>query len=76
VEWLADLLFRFEVDAFVPQAYEVQECAPPRCVAQARGVYLEDASQAEGVLIKAVTYHQLQVKVGDGCTEVRVIFDI
>jgi SHS2 domain-containing protein len=76
VNWLAELVFHFDVDGFVPVQTGIEECAPPRCSAHLEGVLLDDPEEAGGVGIKAVTYHQLAVRVGEGRTELRVIFDI
>ena len=76
VNWLAELLFRFSVDGLVVRAFDVAECAPPRCSATAIGVVLEDEDAVEGVEIKAVTYHQLEVTVLPAHTTIQVFFDI
>ena len=61
VSWLVELLFRFSVEGLVAKACDFTECVPPRCSATVYGVVLEDEDAAEGVEIKAVTYHQLDV---------------
>ncbi len=76
VNWLAELLFRFSVDGLVVRAFDIAECAPPRCSATAIGVVLEDEDAVEGVEIKAVTYHQLEVTVLPTRTMIQVLFDI
>ncbi len=76
VNWLAEFLFRFEVEAFVPRRIAVGACAPPRCEAHVEGICLDDPDQLGGVAIKAVTYHQLAVNVAPARTELRIIFDI
>jgi SHS2 domain-containing protein len=76
VNWLAELVFHFDVDGFVPRQIAFTECAPPRCAAQLLGARLDDPEEAGGVGIKAVTYHQLSVAVAPGRTELQVIFDI
>ena len=76
VNWLAELVFWFDVEDFVPRQIAFSECAPPRCAARLLGTRLDDPDEAGGVCIKAVTYHQLSVNVAPGRTELRVIFDI
>ncbi len=76
VNWLSELLFHFEVDSFVPLGYEFSACMPPRCHARVTGRILERLDDVGGVGIKAVTYHQIAVQVGETRTDVRVIFDI
>ena len=76
VNWLAELLFRFSVEGLVVRAFDIADCAPPRCSARAIGVVLEDEGAVEGVEIKAVTYHQLEVAVLPARTTIQVLFDI
>ena len=76
VNWLAELLFRFSVEGLVVQEYDIGTCAPPRCAATVYGILLEDEDAAEGVEIKAVTYHELDVTVSPARTTIQVLFDI
>ena len=76
VNWLAELLFYVDVEAFVPRGFRFERCAPPRCVATLTGLRLHHPEQAAGVAVKAVTYHQLRVDVAPGRTEIEVILDI
>ncbi len=76
VNWLAELLFRFSVEGLAAQACDIAACVPPQCSATVHGVILEDEDAAEGVEIKAVTYHQLDVAVTPARTTVQVLFDI
>jgi SHS2 domain-containing protein len=76
VNWLAELLFQFEVDRFVPQHMRFEACAPPRCAATVEGICIDDLDAIAGVGIKAVTYHQMDVQITPGRTTVQVIFDI
>lgn len=76
VNWLAELLFQFSVEGLVGQAFDFSACAPPLCSAAVTGVILEDEEQVEGGEIKAVTYHNLEVKFYPGRTSLQVIFDI
>jgi SHS2 domain-containing protein len=76
VNWLAEFVYHFDVDGFVPQQINFKQCQPPICEAIVKGVRLDDPEQAGGVGIKAVTYHQLEVNITPGRTEINVIFDI
>ena len=76
VNWLAALVFYFDVEGFVPVRFAFEACEPPRCVVVAVGACVDDPEQIAGVLIKAVTYHQLTVSVRPERTELSVIFDI
>jgi len=76
VNWLAAFVFYFDVEGFVPLRFSFEECEPPRCQVSVAGVIMDEAEQVGGVLIKAITYHQLEVNVTSGRTDLRVIFDI
>ena len=76
VNWLAELLFRFSVEGLVVRECCLAACAPPRCTATVCGVLLDDDDAVEGVEIKAVTYHQLEVAVLPARTTIQVLFDI
>jgi SHS2 domain-containing protein len=76
VNWLAEMVYLFDTEGFVPRGFRFEECAPPRCSALAGGTLMSDPAEAAGVGIKAVTYHGLAVQVSAGETRVKVIFDI
>ena len=76
VAWLSELLYRFDAEAFLPRAYELADCAPPRLTATLHGLTLNDPAQAAGTAVKAVTYHHLRVDVGNEETRINVILDI
>ncbi len=76
VNWLAELLFQFDVEAFVPQAIAMRCCEPPTCEARLEGRRLANPEEAGGVAVKAITYHQLQAMVGKRGTTLQVIVDI
>lgn len=75
VAWLEELLYRFEVEGFLPARADV-ELAGDALHATLRGeTYAPDRHPVK-VLVKAVTYHALAVRpTADGWTA-RVIFDI
>lgn len=76
INWLVELLFQFSVEGLVAQACDIGACAPPQCSAAVYGVLLEDDDAAEGVEVKAVTYHQLDVAVSPARTTIQILFDI
>lgn len=76
VNWLAELLYLFEVDRFVPREIAMEFCEPPRVTATLRGTVLASMDEAAGTAVKAVTYHQLAVEIASERTELRVILDI
>jgi SHS2 domain-containing protein len=76
VNWLATLVYYFDVEGFVPVRFSFDACSPPRCDVRAEGALVNDPEQIAGVLIKAITYHLLEVGVRPERTELQVIFDI
>jgi SHS2 domain-containing protein len=76
VNWLAELLFYFDVEAFVPRAIAFERCQPPDCAARLEGIRMQNPDDAAGVAVKAITYHQLDVEAGEAGTTLQVIVDI
>jgi len=76
VSWLSELLYRFDTEAFVPLAFDLTDCMPPRLTATLHGLTLADPAQAAGTAVKAVTYHNLHIETGNDETRVNVILDI
>lgn len=82
VEWLEELLYRFETEGILFAAAEVTVTADEEedlltLTARARGEEYDPGRQPLKILVKAVTYHHLEVGEGaDGSWRARVIFDI
>lgn len=91
VDWLSELLFRFDTEGFLPATCDAVvtrgTAATPASEAgdrQARWRLHADLVGMEAaanrvpikVLIKAVTYHQLEVRQTDAGWSARIIFDI
>lgn len=79
VDWLTELLYAFETEGLLFQSADVRvtgEDGAFQLIAEARGE-AEDPERHHGkVLVKAVTYHGLEVvEEGDGW-RARVVFDI
>lgn len=79
LEFLSEILFRFEVhqELFRAARLEVVEDAGGwRLSGIASGETLDPERHPMKVMIKAVTYHELQVERDEGLWRARVIFDI
>ena len=80
VDWLGELVFVFEVDRQLFRDAEVtvaEDEAGWRLAAVARGEPYDPERHPVRVLVKAVTYHQIEVvRRDDGTWHARVIFDI
>lgn len=76
VDWLSEINYRFEVDRFAFRRFKVEDIGETALRAIGCGEPLDLARHHVGEQIKAVTYHQLEIKrQADGVT-VRVIFDV
>lgn len=76
VAWLNELLYRFEVDGFVPVEYRFPVLEGRRLVAELRGERLDPTRHALRGHIKATTYHGLEVRRDPEGWQARVIFDV
>lgn len=80
VEWLGELVYRFEVDGLLFREAEVQiEEAPGgrfRLAARARGETYDSERHPLEVQVKGVTYHELRVEEVDGEWVGRLVLDI
>jgi len=79
VDWLSELLFRFETEGWLPRdvAAEVSRAGDTwTLTARLAGGRLDPACHAVRVLVKAVTYHGLQVQEIASRWHARVILDI
>jgi SHS2 domain-containing protein len=83
VEWLGELVYRFEVDGLLFREAEVEIRERPgggglRLTAQARGEPYDEERHPLKVLVKGVTYHELEVREEEGGAGwfARVVLDI
>ena len=79
VDWLSELLFRFETEGWLPRAVaaEVARAGDTwRLTARLTGGRLDPARHEVRVLVKAVTYYGLQVQEIATRWHARVILDI
>lgn len=79
VDWLSELLYRFEVDQWLTASVEAAVDEEPRGFhlhATAHGETFDSARHAAKVIIKGVTYHALSIgQTPEGWTAT-VVFDI
>lgn len=79
VEWLSELVYRFDVDGLLFREAEVrlEEAGGGfRLTARARGETYDTDRHPLKVQVKGVTYHELRVERRDGEWFGRVVFDI
>ncbi len=75
VAWLDELLFVFETERLIFARFDVTLPAPGSLAAVAHGEPFEPARHRGGVVVKAATYHQIEVVAGPPA-RVRVILDV
>ena len=80
VEWLGEALYLFEVEGFLAAGAALaivdRGAAGLRLSGELLGEAHDPARHPHKVAIKAVTYHGLEVRRGDGGWRARVIFDL
>ena len=74
--WLAELLFRFEVDRMLYTSFEVREISECRVLGVACGLPFSPEIEWLGSGVKAVTHHDLSVLQVAGRWEATVIVDV
>jgi SHS2 domain-containing protein len=73
VRWLQEVLFLVEVKGYRLKDISIQRLTDTEMQAELRGAYSGEPLESE---IKAVTYHNLQIREIDNAFEVSIIFDI
>ena len=76
VNWLSELVSLFDAGLFAHHEFEVQAISPPRFVCRCTGEPRDPARHPWRLIVKAVTYHQLEVAQRYGQWEARVFLDI
>lgn len=76
VRWLSELLYLYDGEGFLCKEVQIQQFSPTRMEAKVRGEWYAEGKHHMKLDVKAITYHQLEIKEGpDGCS-VRVYLDI
>jgi len=76
VAWLSELLYLFEVEGFLPVEYEIGNLGDQQLEAKVRGDILDPTRHSVKGLVKAATYHLVEVKEVDGRWQVQVVLDV
>jgi SHS2 domain-containing protein len=76
VRWLGELLFLSSAQGYLFKKFSISHLDQTSLQAVAHGETFDPSRHEFKVEIKAVTYHQVEVKEEDGKWEARVIFDI
>jgi SHS2 domain-containing protein len=76
VNWLNELLYLVEIQAFLPAAFVMEAADRQGMRARVQGETYDPTGQRLEREVKAVTYHQLQVEEEDGRWRVRIFVDL
>ena len=76
VDWLGELLYLHEVDHLLFKEFRVESVGEKGLKAVVKGEPFQEGVHVIKTEIKAVTYHQIQVKKRDGGWKAQVIFDL
>lgn len=76
VAWLSELLYRFEVEGFLPVEYEIGNLGDQLLEANLQGDILDLTRHSVKGLVKAATYHSLKVSEDGGKWQVQVVLDV
>jgi SHS2 domain-containing protein len=72
VDWLNEILFVAETELWIPLEFEILEASASHVLARARGVEVEDSPS----MVKAATFHGLQVRETADGVQAEVILDV
>lgn len=76
VEFLGEILYRFDAQRLLFDQIEVQEFKPGYLAAKLTGGEVDLPRSEPNYEIKAVTYHQTKIEPHDGGWRAQVIFDV
>jgi SHS2 domain-containing protein len=76
VNWLRELLYLFNGELWLAGQVDVERLAPVGLEARVGGEAFDPACHEVRNEIKAITYHQAEVKNEDGLWRAQVIFDL
>ncbi|MEW6571172.1 MAG: archease [Nitrospirota bacterium] len=76
VSWLNELIFYFDAYGFIGKKISIKKFSEKEIEAVVRGEEFDPERHEGKLLIKAATYHRLQISSVDDSWEINVIFDI
>lgn len=76
VKWLEEILFHFETENLIGLSFTVSKVDLKDFRATIHGIDWDPAKQPLKTQIKAVTFHEMEIKEKDGKFEVQVILDV
>jgi SHS2 domain-containing protein len=76
VAWLNHLLYLYDVDAFLGREFQILQLSAQHLRAKARGDYFDPSRHVARTLVKAATYHHLEIVNFNGGWQATVILDL
>jgi SHS2 domain-containing protein len=76
VNWLEELLYLFDTGRFAACDFTIGEIAPERLRARIAGEPRDPARHRWKIIVKAITYHQIEVIERNGRWEAAIFVDI
>ncbi len=76
VDWLSELLYLHDVENLLFKQFKIESVGEDGLKAVAKGEPFEEGVHAIKTEVKAVTYHQIDVRHEKGQWRARVIFDL
>ena len=76
VDWLGELLYLHEVDHLLFREFNIETVGEQGLKAVVKGEPFQEGIHSIKTEIKAVTYHQIQIKEREGGWKAQVIFDL
>ncbi len=76
VQWLGELLYIHDVESILFRSFLIEELRDGSLKARARGEAFDEKRHVMKTEIKAVTYHQIEVKQEKERWRARIIFDL
>ena len=76
VNWLSEILYRFDAGLFAASQFRVDKIGPTMIEASLIGEARDSARHRWKLIVKAVTYHDIEVLERDGRWESRIFLDI
>jgi SHS2 domain-containing protein len=76
VAWLEEIIFAFEVEGFLTARAVVDDLGPGSVSGRLVGSVPPPGTARLGHSVKAVTYHDLEIRAADGLLEARVVLDV
>ncbi len=76
VDWLSELLYLHEVENLLFKGFKVESVGEDGLRAMAKGELFQEGVHVIKTEVKAVTYHQIEVRKENGRWRAQIIFDL